>query len=180
MSAEPQGRFADMTVQPARLSDAAELLELQQLAYHGEAAIYNEFGIPPLTQTLDGMRADLERQTCLVATIDDGSRGGRIVGSVRAYLEEGTCYIGRLIVHPDWQDQGIGSRLMHEIERLFRHVARFELFTGHLSQRNLYLYDKLGYRPFKQEQISDALTLVYLEKRPPMPGRQPEPGGTSR
>ena len=163
-----------MIIQPARPTDAAEILALQKLAYHSEAAIYDEYGIPPLTQTLDEMRSDLERQTCLIATMDD-----RIVGSVRAHLDEGTCYIGRLIVHPDVQNQGIGTRLMHEIELLFRHAARFELFTGHLSERNLYLYRKLGYRPFKQERISDALTLVYLEKPPPAPEQGKEPGGTS-
>ncbi len=133
-----------MIVQPAEPGDAAEILALQKLAYHDEAAIYNEFGIPPLTQTLDEMRADLEQQTCLKATID-----GRIAGSVRAYLSEGTCFVGRLIVHPDHQNRGIGTRLMSEIEHLFSHAARFELFTGHLSERNLYLYHKLGYRPFK-------------------------------
>jgi len=169
-----------MIVQPARPTHAAEILALQKLAYHSEAAIYDEYGIPPLTQTLDSMRADLQRQTCLIATIDDGSRGCRIVGSVRAHLDQGTCYIGRLIVHPDWQNQGIGTRLMAEIEHLFRHAVRFELFTGHLSERNLYLYRKLGYRPFKQERISDALTLVYLEKLSLAPGNGPDSGGTSR
>ena len=154
-----------MIVQPAEPGDAAEILELQKLAYHGEAAIYDEFGIPPLTQTLDGMRADLERQTCLKATLDD-----RIVGSVRAYLSEGTCFVGRLIVHPDLQNRGIGTRLMNEIEHLFSHADRFELFTGHLSERNFHLYHKLGYQRFKQERISDALTLVYLEKARPGPG----------
>ena len=155
-----------MIIQSAKLSDAAEILELQKLAYHDEAAIYNEFGIPPLTQTLDGMRADLDQQTCLKAVV-----AGRIVGSVRASLSEGTCFIGRLIVHPEFQDRGIGTHLMHEIEHLFNHAARFELFTGHLSERNLYFYNKLGYRPFKRERISDALTLVYLEKVPPARGR---------
>ena len=159
-----------MIVQPAELGDAAEILALQKLAYHDEAAIYDEFRIPPLTQTLDEMRADLQRQTCLKATI-----GGRIAGSVRAYLSEGTCFVGRLIVRPDLQNRGIGTRLMNDIERLFSHAARFELFTGHLSERNLYLYRKLGYRPFREERISDALTLVYLEKVPPGPER--EPGG---
>jgi ribosomal protein S18 acetylase RimI-like enzyme len=163
-----------MIIQPAEPADAAEILALQKLAYHDEAAIYNEFGIPPLTQTLDGMRADLEWQTCLKAILD-----GRIIGSVRAYLSEGTCFVGRLIVHPEFQNRGLGTRLMSELELLFSHAARFELFTGHMSERNLYLYDKLGYRPFKRERISDALTLVYLEKRPPALGHERESGGTN-
>ena len=162
-----------MIVQPAEPVDAAEILELQKLAYHSEAAIYNEYGIPPLTQTLDQMRADLARQTCLKVTID-----GRIVGSVRAHLIDGTCFVGRLIVHPSLQNRGIGTRLMNEIEHAFSHAARFELFTGHLSERNLHLYRKLGYRPCRQERISDALTLVYLEKVPLARQGKREPGGS--
>ncbi|MEJ2737951.1 MAG: GNAT family N-acetyltransferase, partial [Anaerolineae bacterium] len=87
-----------------------------------------------------------------------------IVGSVRAYLQDGTCFVGRLIVHPSFQNQGIGTRLLGEIERAFDQAERFELFTGHLSERNLYLYQKLGYRPYRNRTVSEALTLVHLEK----------------
>jgi len=149
-------------IQAAQPGDAAEILQLQRLAYRSEAAIYDDFTIPPLTQTLNEMGSDLARQTCLKATVD-----GRIVGSVRAYLKDGICFVGRLIVHPDYQNRGIGTRLMGEIEQVFRSATRFELFTGHRSERNLALYRKLGYRPFRQEQISEALTLVYLEKVQP-------------
>jgi predicted N-acetyltransferase YhbS len=146
-------------IQPAQPQDASEILALQKLAYQSEAAIYGEFQIPPLTQTLDEMRADLADQICLKATMD-----GRIVGSVRAHLREGTCHVGRLIVHPSVQNQGIGTRLMAKIESALPRAARFELFTGHRSERNLYLYRKLGYRTLRQERVSQALTLVYLEK----------------
>jgi len=71
------------------------------------------------------------------------------------------------IVHPDQQNQGIGTRLMHEIEQAFDHARRFELFTGDRSTRNLYLYGKLGYRAFKRQAISDRVTLVFLEKTGP-------------
>ncbi|MGD9316102.1 MAG: GNAT family N-acetyltransferase, partial [Anaerolineae bacterium] len=81
-----------------------------------------------------------------------------------AHEWEGTCFVGRLIVHPDSQNRGIGSRLMEEIEAVFAQTRRFELFTGHRSERNLYLYQKLGYRPFRREQVTAALMLVYLEK----------------
>jgi GNAT superfamily N-acetyltransferase len=156
-----EGR-AIVHIQTADPGDAVEILHLQRLAYHSEAAIYDDFSIPPLTQTLDEMRADLARQTCLKVTID-----GHIVGSVRAHMKDGTCLVGRLIVHPDFQKLGIGTRLMHEIEQVFGSAARFELFTGHLSERNLNLYRKLGYRPFRQERISEALTLVHMEKTRP-------------
>jgi hypothetical protein len=36
--------------------------------------------------------------------------------------------------------------------------------AGEILAKNLHLYAKLGYRPFREERVSSALTLVYLEK----------------
>jgi ribosomal protein S18 acetylase RimI-like enzyme len=90
---------------------------------------------------------------------------GEIIGSVRAYSKEGTCYIGRLIVHPDFQNRGIGTRLMDEIEKIFNGCKRFELFTGDQSEKNLQLYQKRGYRIFKTAKVTDHTNVVFLEKK---------------
>jgi hypothetical protein len=54
---------------------------------------------------------------------------------------------------------------MNEIERIFNTCRRFELFTGDKSERNLYLYQKLGYKLFKKAKIADQTIIVYLEKK---------------
>jgi ribosomal protein S18 acetylase RimI-like enzyme len=149
-----------MEVEKATLSDAEEILSLQKLAYQSEAEIYNDFNIPPLVQTLEEIKKDFGIQFLLKAVMDE-----KIIASVRAHTKEGTCYIGRLIVHPDFQNQGIGTKLMVEIEKIFSTCQRFELFTGARSERNLYLYQKLGYKIFKTAKITDQTTIVYLEKK---------------
>lgn len=146
-------------VQKAVADDGAEILSLQKLAYQSEAKIYDDFAIPPLTQTLKEIKKDFETQVFLKAVV-----GEKIVGSVRAFIKDGTCHVGRLIVHPDFQNLGIGTRLMNKIEELFKEAQRFEIFTGHKSQRNLYLYEKLGYRRFKIVKVNEKVTIVYLEK----------------
>ena len=83
---------------------------------------------------------------------------------MRAYFEKETAYIGRLMVKPDSQNNGIGTRLMEAIEGHFRMADRYELFTGHRSARNLYLYQKLGYREFKRVPVNDSIILVFFEK----------------
>ena len=93
--------------------------------------------------------------------------GGRIIGSVRSEFRDGTCLIGRLIVHPEFQNRGIGSRLLHAAESLFPEARRCELFTSDRSERNLYLYRKSGFREFKRESLNERVTLVYLEKAKP-------------
>jgi len=149
-----------MKIERATISDAEEIISLQKLAYISEAEIYADFTIPPLVQTLEELRDDLKNQFFLKAVID-----GRIIGSVRAFAKEGTCFMGRLIVHPDFQNQGIGSKLVQDMEDIFKTSKRFELFTGHQSERNLYLYQKLGYKIFKTEKINDKVSYVYLEKK---------------
>ena len=147
-----------MIITYANIKDASEILDLQKLAYQMEAERYNDYSLPPLTQTLERIQDDFAKMTILKAEVDN-----KIVGSVRAYAEKGTCYIGRLIVHPDYMGQGIGTKLMHSIEDEFKDVRRFELFTGQQTAGALQIYFKMGYREFKQKEM-DTHTLVFLEK----------------
>lgn len=89
----------------------------------------------------------------------------KIVGSVRAYKNDDTCYIHRLVVLPEYQNKGIGKELMAAIEKRFQNqVTRYELFTGSQDQRNLSFYNQLGYNAFKTEKHNDEISFVYLEK----------------
>lgn len=146
-----------MIVTKAEKEDLRAILDLQYLAYQSEAALYGDPDIPPLKQTLSEVEREFQRGIILKA-LDHG-----IIGSVRGYSENGTAYIGKLMVHPAYQGQGIGSRLLSEIEKEFPHL-RYELFTGSRSRKNIRLYERLGYRIFREEKISDDLTFVYLEK----------------
>lgn len=146
-----------MIVKKAEKEDLRAILDLQYLAYQSEAKLYHDPDIPPLKQTLSEVEGEFQRGIILKA-LDH-----RIIGSVRGYRENGTAYIGKLMVHPEYQGQGIGSRLLSEIEKEFPHL-RYELFTGSRSGKNIRLYERLGYRIFREEKISDDLTFVYLEK----------------
>jgi len=44
-------------------------------------------------------------------------------------------------------------------------VKRHELNTGHKSSRNLYQYQKLGYREFKSMPVDEKVTMVFMEKQ---------------
>jgi ribosomal protein S18 acetylase RimI-like enzyme len=148
-----------MLIEIATLEDAEEILALQKSAYYSEALIYDDFSIPPMTQTLEEIQSDFENQVYLKIETDD-----KIIGSVRGFTQDEICFIGRLIVHPDHQNQGIGTQLIKAIEEHFSEVQRFELFTGEKSERNIYIYQKQGYRIFKTKTLSDQVNLVYLEK----------------
>lgn len=153
----PPSRFL---VERATPDDATAILALQKRAYESEAGLYDDWNLPPLTQTLDSLRAGLDG-LCVLKAVE----GKEIVGSVRAHAANGTCHIGRLIVSPALQGRGLGTRLMRAIEGEFPGVGHFELFTGSRSEANIRLYERLGYRRSREHVLSPTITLVYLEKR---------------
>ncbi len=148
-----------MIIERAEMSDLAEILELQYLAYQSEAKLLNNPNIPPLQETIDQLMEEYEKGIILKAVEENGE----IIGSVRAYLENDTVHIGKLIVHPTFQGKGIGTKLLHTIENEYGNV-RYELFTSKKSTRNIKLYERIGYKVFKEEQIKDDLIFVFLYK----------------
>jgi len=149
----------NIQISQATFEDAIEILDLQKLAYQSEAQIYNDWTIPPLLQTIEEIQDEFNTHLFLKAVSKH-----LIIGSVKTRIMGDICHIGRLIVHPKWQNHGVGTRLMAEVEVMNQDTARFELFTGSHSIRNLSLYHKLGYQEFRRERLSKQLELVYLEK----------------
>ena len=148
-----------MIITLAEKEDLGKILEIQKLAFRSQAEIYSDYSIPPLIQTLEEIEQDFQNQTYLKAVINED-----IIGSVRGYEDNNTCYIGRLIVHPAFQNQGYGTKLMAKIESIFKKVERYEIFTGYKDEKNLYLYQKLRYKKFKLEKVHENLFFEYLEK----------------
>jgi GNAT superfamily N-acetyltransferase len=149
----------EIIITKAEETDLPQILELQYLAYQSKAIRHDDFSIQPLRQTIEELILEYKKGTVLKA-VDES---GELVGSVRAYAENGTAYIGKLIVTPSMQGQGIGTRLMKAIEQEYIGM-RFELFTGYKSARTIGLYEHLGYVRFKEKKLSDKLTLVFFEK----------------
>ena len=148
-----------MKITKADYKDLSEILKLQYLAYQSEAALFGTDDIPPLKETLEEVQEEYNSGVVLKMVSDDDS----IIGSVRARENNGTVYIGKLMVHPDYRGRGYGTSLLNEIENYFT-SRRFELFTSTRSVDNIRLDEANGYKKFKQEAVTDELIFVYLEK----------------
>lgn len=147
-------------IKDATEQDLEQILELQKKAFYSQALIYNDFNLPPLTQTIDDLKNEFRHKAIYKVELE-----GRIIASVRCHIKDDTLHVERLIVDPDLQGRGIGTKIMNEIERRYSHIVnRFELFTGHKSERSLHLYSKLGYKEVGQESLSDDCRLIHLEK----------------
>jgi ribosomal protein S18 acetylase RimI-like enzyme len=134
-------------IDPSRLGvdDTGEVLTLQRAAYVTEAQAHDDLTIPPLTQTLDQLREELTDPRTTAWGIREH---GRLVASVRVRLADpAAAEIGRLVVAPDRQGNGLGTALLLAAEtRLPAEITVIRLFTGEHSHANLRLYQRLGYR----------------------------------
>ncbi|MBN2520379.1 MAG: GNAT family N-acetyltransferase, partial [Bacteroidales bacterium] len=120
---------------------------------------YNDYSIEPLMQTIDILNEEFDNKIFIKAVLDN-----KIIGSARANWYQKSCWINKVVVHPAYQNQGIGKRLMHEIENCFNEADKHILYTGYKSKRNLHLYKKLGYKKVKSGQHANNVHLIHLEK----------------
>lgn len=140
---------------------AGELLTVRRAAFVSEAQQYGDPHIPPLTQTLDELRADLADPD--VVTLGAWA-GTRLVGSIRVALEGPKATLGRLAVAPDLQGQGIGTQLLLAIPPHLRpDTSEVWVFTGRDSVQNLAMYSKHGYE-HEHDETAGNLTYAYLRK----------------
>lgn len=149
---------AETVIAPLSEHDAGEVLTVQRAAFVSEAQIYGSADMPPLTQTLDEVAAELRAGTGLGARVD-----GRLVGAIRFREADEVLLIGRIAIAPDVQGAGIGRKLLSAAEEASSaRVA--ELFTGSLSEANIRLYESCGYEESERVPDGDGTEQVFLRK----------------
>ena len=155
-------------------ADAGEILTLQLACWVAEQRANPGVEIHALRETLEDVRRWLGRWTVIVRR-----RGGRLGrGGTRsggaARRARGAWDVGRLMVAPDLQGQGLGRDLLARIEGPRRDTA-FEPVTGAVSLRNQKMYQ--GRLPLAGEPsptpsgcTSSARRVVRLraDPRPPV------------
>ena len=143
----------------ATTKDAPDILTLQKLAFAIEAKRYNKPDIPPMVETVDDFLPYFDDH--IFYKLEEN---GRLLGAVNIKIEDNTGHIGRLIVRPDSHNQGFGKQLMAHIEKEHANLARFELFTGYRSHKNISFYQKQNYTIFKTVMLEEDFGFVYMEK----------------
>jgi ribosomal protein S18 acetylase RimI-like enzyme len=149
----------ELSISAMRESDAGEILTIQRAAFASEAIIYADPGMPPLTQTLPELQAEIRDGEGWVARI-----GHRLVGAIRCRETDDLLLIGRLAIAPDMQGHGVGRALLDAAERHSR-APEAELFTGSLSEANIRLYERCGYRIAERVDNADGTEQVFMRKR---------------
>src|SRR3954447_5893113 len=152
---------ADLEIRPVTVDVAGELLTLRRAAFVTEAQHYGDPHIPPLTQTLGELKADLQADGVITL---GAWNGHRLVGSIRVLVEGSKATLGRFAVAPDLQNKGFGTQmLMAILPFLPEGIEEVWVFTGRDSVHNIALYAKHGYE-HQHDQTAGDLTYAYLRK----------------
>jgi GNAT superfamily N-acetyltransferase len=134
---------APLEITALGVPDAGELLTLQRAAYVVEAQAHDDPRLPPLRDR------------------------GRLIATVRVQHDPddpSIASVARLAVAPDRQGEGLGSRLLAEVERHTRPGVRsLILFTGERSHANLGLYSRRGYAETHRSDAGNH-ELVHMRK----------------
>lgn len=154
---QPAQDAPEVRIDVVDVDEAGELLTVRRAAFVSEAQQYGDPFIPALTQTLDELRADLQRTD--VVTLG-AWHGPRLVGSIRVEVEGQRATLGRLAVVPDLQGKGIGTQLLLAIPPyLPPETSEVWVFTARDAVHNL----ADAYEGEHEEALGD-LTYAYLRR----------------
>ena len=148
-----------MKIELATIHDVPALLDLQRKAF---GPLCEEFGwedAPILSESLEHLYEEFSQ--CMTLKVENEE--GVIVASVHGKVTDGSLYIGRLMVLPEYQQRGIGKRLFHEIQSRLPHLRTW-LCTCQQVRPPYEFYLREGFRPYQSEIVGPGLTWTYMEK----------------
>ena len=148
-----------MKIEIATIDDVPEILNLQYKAFRPVAESLNWLDAPTLTETVEHALGEFPKYTTL-KMLDDG---GKIIGSVRGRVDDGSLFIGRLMVLPEFQKNGYGCILLRKIQSLLPHNRAWLDTSGDVPQTVLF-YEREGFRTFHTEHFEKSHTWISMEK----------------
>lgn len=135
----------------ATADDAPELVALANACYRGESG---KRGWTTESDLLDGTRTDKDEVELLITTAGSAILlcvdHDAIVGSVHVERQGFECYLGMLMVNPEAQRGGVGSKLIKAAEKYARDVWESKTMTMSVISIRTELikyYERRGYRP---------------------------------
>jgi ribosomal protein S18 acetylase RimI-like enzyme len=148
-----------MKIEIATIQDVPEILELQYGAFRPVAESLNWLDAPNLTEIVEHARGKFPKYTTLKMLSDDG----KIIGSVRGCIEDGSLYIGRLMVLPEFQKNGYGRILLREIQSILPHNRAWLDTSGDVPE-TVSFYEREGFRTFESKRFENGVSWMFMEK----------------
>lgn len=146
-------------IRTATITDLPAIMSMQKKAFLPVAKKIGWMEIPQMVNTLEDNIPDFETNTILVMLSDEDT----IIGSIRGYVENGSLYIGRLMVDPDYQKRGLGRILMRELESRFQFNR--EWLCSYIDDTETYtFYQRDGFVTYEIYEVGNGVMAAHMEK----------------
>jgi len=145
-----------LTLRKARSEDADDIAALTNAAYDKYIA---RIGRKPRPMMADYRALAAEHPVWLLCL------GDHLVGVLVLMVEPEAMLIYSVAVHPDYQQRGLGRRLLAlaEEQALAAGFQRIRLYTNEHMVENIALYQRLGYQETGRESFGDT-QVVHMVK----------------
>ncbi|RPJ96397.1 GNAT family N-acetyltransferase [Rummeliibacillus sp. TYF005] len=139
------------------LESAERVLSVQFPSYRIEAALLDNYEIPPLKDTVASLHNCDE--TFFGYFIDE-----ELCGVISVKLEEDIVDIHRLFVHPNHLRKGIAKKLLYFLQEEFHDAKKMIVTTGSKNSPAIEFYQKNGFTMLIELTVEENLSLTLFEK----------------
>ncbi|MBX4147154.1 GNAT family N-acetyltransferase [Paenibacillus lautus] len=138
-----------LILERAMKNDAPKLTEIQKASFNDESKHFNNNEIcGPLGYNSVSWQEEM-MQNCEYFKV---LYNGEIIGGALIFIESNQVHnLGRIFIDPNYQNQGIGKKVMKEIEGSFPDSTKWWLDTPSWSVKNHHFYIKCGFTKVREE-----------------------------
>ncbi|KIL36815.1 hypothetical protein SD71_05235 [Cohnella kolymensis] len=140
---------------------AEEVWSLQHPAYRAEAALIGVLDLPPLQDTVESLQVCGE--TFFGYRVPDGELAGAVSFEQEGEMQYTLC---RLMVHPAYFRQGIGSQLVNHLLSELPSGAICNVTAEIRNVPAIKLYERAGFIRTETFQPVFDITMVRMQFRP--------------
>ncbi len=119
-----------------------DLRLIKDLPLHDLVTLYDAVGWHAYTKDPRSLVEAVRNSTYVVSLWEEG----QLVGLARGLSDDVSIfYLQDVLVHPAWQDQGLGRRMVEQCLQRFAHVRQKVLLTDN-ENRQRHFYTSLGFQ----------------------------------
>ncbi|WP_057913721.1 GNAT family N-acetyltransferase [Peribacillus muralis] len=149
----------DITIKRTSLTEVDMLLTIQKKAFAEDYKLYEDHDTTPVNETPEKLVENIEN--AIHYTILSNNN---IIGAIDLRKKDNMILLDKLFIANEYQNKGLGTKIMKLIEAEFALIKVWRLYTPYLNKRNQYFYEKFGYEKIGEVQLSEKLLLFKYEK----------------
>lgn len=150
----------EVSIKKTKLDEIEELVAIQKEVFTEDYAIYEDHDSTPVNETTEKLIENIKRFFHYTIWLDN-----YIIGAIDIRpLDDKRLRLSKLFLRTEYQNKGLGSKIIQLMESEFPLIRDWSLYTPYLNKRNHHFYEKLGYIKISEVQVTEKLLLFKYEK----------------